>query len=116
EPRQHLVECRLLLVAQLVHQRPAAAGDERDLGGAGGAMAEAVGAFVVDVEGVMGVLDGGDPVAAAGQLGDQPLDQRGLAGVLPARHPKDGTLRRAHRWLSRNRRSAVASSSGVLTL
>jgi hypothetical protein len=44
EARDHLAHRRLVLVAQLVHQRPAPAGDDGDLAGAGLAVTEGIGA------------------------------------------------------------------------
>ena len=41
-------------------------------------------AGVIDVGVVMSVLDRGDPPAASHELGDQPLDQGRLSGILPA--------------------------------
>ena len=79
-----------------------------DLGGAGGAVAVAVLAGLVDVEAVVGVLDGGDGEAAGGEVGDEALDEHGLAGVLPAGHAVE-----PHGAASA---SARARSSGVLTL
>ena len=37
----------------------------------------------------MGMLDGGEPQPAAGELGDQPFGERRLAGVLPAADAED---------------------------
>ncbi|WP_407052087.1 hypothetical protein [Methyloraptor flagellatus] len=54
----------------------------------------AVAAGLVDIDVVVGVLDGRDPPAAAGQFGDQTLDQCGLAGVLPADDTEQAVLRR----------------------
>jgi hypothetical protein len=51
-------------------------------------MAVAVGADLVDVEVVMGVLDGRDAVAATGELRDQGGRRAGLAGVLQPEMPK----------------------------
>ena len=85
-PGQQRVQGRLGRPAQLVDHRPAPRGGEHHLVGAGLAVAPGVLARLVEVDLVMGVLDGGDPVALGGQVGDQPLDQRGLAVVLPADH------------------------------
>ena len=81
EPRQHLGEARLLLLA---HDGEAPGRHQRDLGGARRAMAKGIGAGMVDVGGVVRVLDRRDRPAAAHELGDQPLGERRLACVLPA--------------------------------
>ena len=92
EPRQHLGQARLLLLA---HDGVAPAADQRHLGRAGGAMAEGIGAGLVDVGGVVGVLDRRDRPAAAHELGDQPLGERRLARVLPAGDAEYRAMRHA---------------------
>src|ERR1044072_260059 len=56
----------LAVALQLMHECPAAAGDDRHLRRPGGAVAEAVGSRLVDVEVVMGMLDRGGAAAAGG--------------------------------------------------
>src|SRR5438045_8882263 len=53
-------------------------------------MAGAVGLRIVDPEVVVGMLDACDLEAAAGELGDQALGERRLAGLLPAGDADDG--------------------------
>ena len=65
--------------------------DQRDLGGAGRAMTPGIGATPIDVDVVMGMLDGGDTPASPHEFRDQPLDERGLAGILPAGDAEDAT-------------------------
>ena len=82
------------LFAEAFALRPAYA-HSLQLGGATGcAMAIRIRARPVDVDVVMGMLDGRHPPAAAHELGHQTLRQRRLAGVLPAGDPEDA--RRAH--------------------
>jgi len=45
---------------------------------------------LIDLDVVMGVLDGGDTKAAAHELGYQPLDQRCFPRVLPAGNAEHG--------------------------
>src|SRR5690606_27383693 len=71
-------------IPQLDDVRPAARGTHDHLAGAGLTVQEAVLARMVDVEVVVGVLDGADTPPPAGQLADQCDDQRRLAGVLVA--------------------------------
>ena len=80
DARQDLVQRRLALAAQFVHQRPATARDDRDLAGAGGAVAKRVGARLIDVEIVMGVLDGRDVDAARAT---NSATRRSVSVVLP---------------------------------
>ena len=75
-------------------------------------MAEAVPTLMIDVEGMMRVLDRRNAVAAPRQLAHQLLDQRGLSRILEAGDADD----LVHRLNSAAIRSASASSSGVLTL
>src|SRR3546814_13820501 len=73
----------------LAHQRPAIAGGDHHLGRTGLAVPEAVLAGPVDIEIVMGVLDGRDGDAAGGQC-RQEADQQGrLAAAAPAGEAED---------------------------
>ncbi len=56
---------------------------------AGLAVAVAVGADLVDVEIVVGVLDRRNAVAAAGEFLDEAHGKAGLAGILPAGDAED---------------------------
>ena len=58
-------------------------------------MAEGIGAGLVDVGRMVGMLDRGHTPASAHELGDQPLGERGLAGVLPACDAEHELLRHA---------------------
>ena len=89
ELAQQRGERRLGVAAQLVHQRPAAGGADQDLGRAGQAVAVRILAGLVDVEGVMGVLEGRDREPARHQAGDHLGQQRGLAGAAPAGEADD---------------------------
>ena len=88
-PCQQRVQRRLGCAAQLVDHRPAPRRGQHHLPCAGLAMAPGVLARLVEIDLVVGVLDGRDAVAGRGQMADQPLDQRGLAVVLPADDPED---------------------------
>ena len=61
----------------------------------------------------MRMLDGRDGESAAGKLGNQPLDQRRLAGILEA-GDTDNLVH--HREYSLNIRLASIKSGGRLTL
>jgi hypothetical protein len=76
-------------------------------------MPEAVTALVVDVEGMMGVLDGRDAMAAERKFRDQTLDECGLAGVLESRNTNDPVI---HGRKSDTICSPKVRSSGVLML
>jgi hypothetical protein len=84
EPCQEIGEARLFLVPQLVHQRPAAAGGDEHLAGARLAMGVGILARLVDIEGVVGVLDGGDGEPPPGEDGDDAREQGRLARPAPA--------------------------------
>src|SRR5690606_1644576 len=90
------------------------AGDDGDLVRAGLAVPVAVGADLVDVEVVMGVLDGGDAVAARDELAHQAHGKARLAGILPPGDAED--LRSCHRSSTQSQFSASSRSSGVLML
>lgn len=92
QPAEHLFQGRL---GRLAHDGVAQAADQRDLGGAGRAMAPGIGAGLVDVDIVVSMLDGGDAPAAPHKLGDQPLGQGGLAGILPAGDAEHALLHHA---------------------
>ena len=81
EARQDFGQRRFFLLA---HDRVTMPADQRHLGRTGGAVAKGVGAGSIDVGVVMSMLDRCDPPAAPHELGDQPLDQGRLAGILPA--------------------------------
>src|SRR5439155_22620614 len=93
--------------------RPALARYDGDLAGAGLAVAETVASLMVDVEGMMRMLDGRDPITAQGELAHQFLDQCGLAGILEA-GDADDLLR--HGWISARMRKAASLSAGLLIL
>ena len=57
--------------------------------GPGGAVFVGVLARVVDVEGVVGVLEGRDPEAPRREQGDHPRQQRGLPGAAPPGESND---------------------------
>ena len=63
EAREELGEAGLRLGPQLMHQGPAPLGGDQHLPGAGGPVLERVLAGLVDLEGVMGVLDASRPRA-----------------------------------------------------
>ena len=67
--RKHVGERRLGLRAQFVHQSPAPARDDRNLGGAGRAVQQGILAGLVDIELMMRVLDGRDLEPAPHQHG-----------------------------------------------
>ncbi len=91
--RAELLEQRaergLGLAAQLVDQRPAAGGADQHLGRAGHAVAVRILARLVDIEGVMGVLDRRHREPARDQAGDHLDEERGLAGAAPAGEADD---------------------------
>ena len=64
EPGQHLGQLGLGAALQLGDHRPAVARDNRHLRGAGATVTRAVGLGVIDLEGMVGVLDGRDLQAA----------------------------------------------------
>ena len=86
---QHLCQRRLLLLA---HDGVAMATHDRHLGGTGGTMPVRIPARMIDIEIVMAVLDRVDGEPAAHELGDQPLHQGRLAGILPAGDAEDTLL------------------------
>ena len=77
------------LLAQLVQDGPAFGRRDDHLGGAGGAVEEAVLAGLVEVETVMGVLERGYADAARDQARDELLDQSGFARPTPAGETDD---------------------------
>ena len=102
---------------------PSACPNDRDLRGAGATMAGAIGLAVVDLELVMGVLDGRHPQPAPGELLDEAHGQRRLAGLLPAGNADDrdrfGDRAAATSYLgimSASMARASSSSAGVLAL
>ena len=89
ELRQNVGERRLGLVAKLVHDGPAPAGNDRDFAGAGLPVQPGILARLVGVEVMMRVFDGGDFQAAFDQHRDHAGDQCRLAGAAPARETDD---------------------------
>ena len=81
---QQIVDGGLGRLPQLVHQRPAPAGSDQHLGRAGDAVDVGILAGLVDVEAVMGVLDGGNGEAAPDQPRNDLCEQRGLSRPAPA--------------------------------
>ncbi len=65
-------------------QGPALAAGDEDLGGAGLPVAKAVLAWLVELQVVMCVLDGGDGEAGAGEAGEDGAEQRGFAAARPS--------------------------------
>ncbi len=82
--RQLLVQGRLCLVAQLVHQDPAPVRCDQHFGGAGFAVPVRILARLVDVEGMVGVLDQRNLQPLRNKTGNEFLDQCGLATTGPA--------------------------------
>src|SRR6185437_1048262 len=76
----------LLLMAVLMHQRPAAGGADQHLARAGLAMFVGILARLVDIEAMMRVLHRGNADAAADELGDQPYQEGGLAAAAEPDH------------------------------
>src|SRR6185437_10261301 len=81
--------------AVLVHERPARPRGDHDFAGARRAMQPAVLAGLVDIEGMMRVLHGGDGEAQARQLGQQAGQQRRLAAAAPAGKAEEALLAHA---------------------
>lgn len=54
------------------------------------AMQPAILAGLIEIDAVMGMLDGGNPYAMRAQPGDQRGDQRGLAAARPSDDAEDG--------------------------
>ena len=86
---EQLVEIGLRCAGQFVHQRPAVGRRNQDFGGAGGAMAVRILTRLVDIEFMVGVLDGGNGVAEAGDQSDHLNEQRRLATAAPTRQTHD---------------------------
>ena len=102
----------LPIAAQLMDQGQAAGRDEDNIGRPGRAVAEAVLAGPVQVDGVVRVLDGGDAEAASDQHRQHGFHQHRLAAAAPADDAEN--LHAAPSTAAR--RSASARSSGALTL
>src|SRR5690606_15428105 len=64
---------RLVLLTQLMHDRPAAVGDYRRLHRAGCAVAERIGAWMIDIKGVVRVFYCANTKSAGGEDSDQPF-------------------------------------------
>src|SRR5262249_35814375 len=78
-----LLERRLALPAQLVHDHPALVGHDHHLATSRCAVPIRVLAGLVDVEAVVRVLDHGHAQAALHEARDELLDERGLAAPRP---------------------------------
>src|SRR5215467_4180849 len=78
-----LLERRLALPAQLVHDHPALVGHDHHLAASRRAVTIRVLAGLVDVEAVVRVLDHGHAQAALHEARDELLDERGLAAPRP---------------------------------
>ena len=89
QPDQQLLERRLRSAAQLVHQRKPFGRCDQHLGRTRHAVGVGILAGLVDVEPIMGVLDGRDRVPARHQAGNHFGEQGGLAGALPAGQSDD---------------------------
>ncbi len=85
EACEDFLEGRFGGAAQLMHDGITGAGDDRHLMRAGLPVAVAVGADLVDIEIVVGVLDRRDAVAAAGELLDETYGKARLARILSSR-------------------------------
>ncbi|MOA29879.1 hypothetical protein D3C78_1509220 [compost metagenome] len=72
-----------------MHDGETGAGNDGNLVRAGLPVTPAIGTDLVDVEIMMGVLDGGDAVAARRQFGDDTHRKACFARVLPAGNAKD---------------------------
>jgi hypothetical protein len=83
---KYFMEAWLFVAAQFVDDGPAVPRNHSHLRGAGLAMAETVTAFMVDVEGMMRVLDGRDAITAICQFNDEFFDECRLPGILEARN------------------------------
>src|ERR1051326_848288 len=108
-----LVERRLVRAAQLVHQHPAARRGDEDLGRAGLPVAVGVLAGLVDVEGVVRVLDERDAQAPLHEARDETLDERGLAAARPAGEAEDFHVRESTPAPSSPRRARAPPRAGV---
>src|SRR6266704_1160739 len=84
-----VLQRRLRLPAELVHDDPAPVGDDHDLAAAGLAVAVRILARLVDVEAVMRVLDHRYPETAFDEARNELLDQRGLAASRPSGEAED---------------------------
>lgn len=83
--RQQLARGHLVLLARVGVLRPARGADEAHVFGAGLVMAPSILSGHIDIEAVMPMmLERTHAQAAAGELGDNLLDERGLARVLVA--------------------------------
>src|SRR5579864_283550 len=92
---QQLRQSRLGSAPMLAHQRPAPLGRDHDFDRARLAVAIAVLARLVHVEGMVRMLHGGDRNAAPRQLRNEAQHERGLAAAAPAReaeHPHGPTV------------------------
>src|SRR5260221_3994963 len=83
------LERRLRRAAMLVHARRARRRGDHHYRRARRAVTPAVLAGLVDIEGVMRMLQGRDSEAAARQFRQQPRHQRRLAAAAPAGKPED---------------------------
>ncbi len=78
---KNVIKCGFRIAARFMHDGPAALGDDCHFGSARLAMAEAVTPLMVNVEGMMRMLDGGNAVTA--RLISSPTS-RSTSVVLPA--------------------------------
>jgi hypothetical protein len=101
QPVEQIVQRRLRRAAQFVHQRPALVAEQQHLLAAGFAQPVRVLAGAVDIDVLVAVLDERDHQSARGDLGHEPLQQRGLAHAGVAGDSKDFHVderTRARRW------------------
>lgn len=84
EAGEDFLEGRFGFAAQFMHDGKAGAGDDGDLVRARLTVTPAIGADLVDIEIMMGMLDGRDPIAPGRQFGDDADRKAGLARVFPA--------------------------------
>ena len=117
-PCDQIVERRLGIAAQFVHQRPAPRRRDHDLGGARLAMPPGILPRPVDIEFVVGMLDRRHRNASRHQLGDQCRQQRCLAAAAPAGEAEDAHPERSLRHLggrsSRRKRGTGGRRSGEM--
>jgi hypothetical protein len=92
QPPEEVGKARLALLPQLAHERPAPTRGDQHFAGAGATVLERILAGLVDVEGMVRVLDGRDREAAARELGDELDEERRLARPAPSRQPDDAHI------------------------
>ena len=98
---------RLGRAAQFVHERPAVGRGYHDLHGAGGAVAKAVLAGLVDVKMVVGMLEGRKGQSKRAEAAEQGHHEGGLTAATTAGEAEDVHGRRtggcSHGWCSQGR-------------